>query len=294
MQNFSVIIPCYNEDQSIAKTIQLIRQELASSNTYELIVVDDGSSDQTHSELIRIFSKDSDLKVLRHEVNKGYGAAIKTGILAAGTDTIVIIDADGTYPIDRIQDLVNRSQYVDMVVGSRVGSNPLIRRIPKFLIRTYLSWLIQQEVPDMNSGLRVFKASQAKRLFKLLPNRFSFTTTITLLLLANNRKVRFVPIDYKSRVGQSKFRVVKDTLLMISSIINTGFLYRPTRVIFSLTLSFLILNLICLSLAWYIPITFTATIIICTISNVFFAALIAFSISRSPHLRSRLRRVFLT
>ena len=119
-----------------------------------------------------------------------------------------------------------------MVVGSRTGENVTyskIRSIPKFFMRKWVSWLANQDVPDINSGLRVFRKDIAERFFGVLSDKFSFTITITLAMLTNYRRVKFVPIDYKSRVGKSKIKPIEDTLRFSSLILRTGVYFAPVR-----------------------------------------------------------------
>ena len=157
----SIIVPAYNEENGLEAVLhQLgdIRTHLTSSGwETELIIVDDGSVDKT----AEIASRHSDIVLLRHRLNRGYGAALKTGIRHASGDLICITDADGTYPNDRIPDLADRVMVYgyDMVVGSRTGERvaiPLTRRPAKWAIRRLASFVAGEPIPDLNSGLRVF------------------------------------------------------------------------------------------------------------------------------------------
>jgi glycosyltransferase involved in cell wall biosynthesis len=170
-----------------------------------------------------------------HRRNRGYGAALKTGIRRATSELIVITDADGTYPNERIPELVGiaAGENADMVVGSRTADDvtyPLIRKIPKWFLRRWASWIAGQNIPDMNSGLRVFRKSVVERFLNILPDGFSFTTTITLAMLTNFYDVRYVPISYAARVGQSKIRPIRDTLHFCQLILRTGMYFAPLRV----------------------------------------------------------------
>jgi glycosyltransferase involved in cell wall biosynthesis len=173
------------------------------------------------------------VRVLTHQQNRGYGAALKTGIRQAKHDLIVITDSDGTYPNERIPDLVALSREADMVVGSRTGDNvtyPLIRKIPKLFLKRFAEWMAHQPIPDMNSGLRVFRKSVAERFLNILPNGFSFTTTITLAMMTNGYSVHYEPIDYHPRVGKSKIKPIRDTLRFVQLILRTGMYFAPLRV----------------------------------------------------------------
>jgi len=244
---FSIVVPCFNEEGGIIETVKAIREALAQAGVYELILVDDGSTDRTADLLAEAAANDDALQVVSHDHNRGYGAALKTGIRRATSELIVITDADGTYPIDRIVDLVEVAEDADMVVGSRTADEvayPLIRKIPKVVLIAYASWMAGERIPDINSGLRVFRRSIAERFRPILPNGFSFTTTITLAMITNDYHVRFVPINYRSRIGSSKIRPIRDTLKFFQLILRTAVYFAPLR-----AFSPIILTLGCLALA---------------------------------------------
>jgi len=176
---FSVVVPVYNEEAAILGTLEKLHASLATcSIPCEIIVVDDGSTDRT-PELLR--GRD-DVRVLRHERNRGYGGALKTGIRHARHPLIVITDADGSYPNERIPDLVAHAVEADMVVGARTSENveySPIRSVPKWFLKRFAEWLTRRKIPDINSGLRVFRKEAVARFLRILPDSFSFTTTIT-------------------------------------------------------------------------------------------------------------------
>lgn len=232
--DLSVVIPCYNEEAAIEESLHHLTEHLGGISRYEIIAVNDGSTDGTGAILDRCAREYSRLRVVHHEKNQGYGSALKTGIRRAHGELIAIIDADGTYPYDRLPDLFERAQNADMVVGARTGENvtySFIRKIPKLFLKSYMSWLAGQGIPDMNSGLRVFRRSSAERFLKILPDTFSFTTTITLAMLRNHYDVQFVPIDYMSRKGKSKIRPIHDTIRFAQLILRTGMYFAPLRVL---------------------------------------------------------------
>src|SRR5690606_6144781 len=155
------------------------------------------------------------LRVVEHGRNRGYGAALKTGLRHARSELVAIIDADGTYPIADLPKLVGMMDGQDMVVGARTGENvqyPLIRKIPKFFLRAWINGFVRQRGRDINSGMRVFRRAMAQLFVRVLPNDFSFTITIAVSALRNNYRVRFEPIVYFARTGQSKISPIKDTL----------------------------------------------------------------------------------
>ncbi len=203
--DLSIIIPAFNEENAIGPEVDHIHEVMRPTGlSYEVIVVDDGSRDKTFE-----IASTKDCIVLRQPQNRGYGAALKRGIAKARSEFVMITDADGTYPADQIPVLYAlRGQY-DMVVGSRTGSDvhiPLSRRPAKWVLNRLSSYLVGQHIPDLNSGLRLMRKAHVKRFVHILPNGFSFTTTITLSLMSNGLSVMFSPINYAKRVGVSKIR----------------------------------------------------------------------------------------
>ena len=190
-------------------------------------MVDDGSEDASGTR-----AAEAGARVLRHVVNRGYGAALKTGINAAHYDTIAITDADGTYPANRLPDLLAALNDADMVVGARTGSHvriPLIRRPAKWVLNWLANRVAGRRIPDLNSGLRVFRRDIAQQYFSILSNRFSFTTTITLAFMADDYRVLYVPIDYYRRIGRSKITPRHFMEFMIL-VLRMAMLFQPLRV----------------------------------------------------------------
>lgn len=230
----TVVIPCYNEENAIAHSLEVLRETLSSNGSHEVLVIDDGSTDGTASILAEKANAYPDVRVVRHLHNQGYGAALKTGIRRARGEFVAIVDADGTYPYNRLPDLLEEVRDADMAIGARTGENvtySFIRKIPKIFLKSYMSWLAGETIPDMNSGLRVFRRDSAERFFKILPDSFSFTTTITLAMLRNRYDVRWIPIDYEARIGKSKISPIRDTLRFAQLILRTGMYFAPLRVL---------------------------------------------------------------
>jgi glycosyltransferase involved in cell wall biosynthesis len=233
-EEFTVVVPCFNEEQAISETVVDIAEQLGAGAAGRLIVVDDGSKDRSVDLLTDLAQRIPKLEVISHDRNLGYGAALKTGIARAHTDLIVITDADGSYPIDQIETLARECADFDMVVGARTGPQVTysrIRSIPKAFLTMWVSWIARQKVPDINSGMRVFRKQVAERYFPILPNTFSFTITLTLAMLTNYRPVKFLPINYMPRVGRSKIEPVRDTMRFISLILRTGMYFAPMRIL---------------------------------------------------------------
>ena len=202
----SVVIPSFDEEAAVGPEVNALSTVLNGNGIpHEVIVVDDGSTDRTADN-----AQAAGARVIRHVENKGYGASIKTGIRAAKHDVIVITDADGTYPPDQIPHLLSELGHADMVVGSRTGKTvkiPLIRRPAKWVLGLLANRIAGRRIPDLNSGLRAFRRSCVEQYFSILSNRFSFTTTSTLALLADDYRVVYRAVSTTLRQPDSAFTV---------------------------------------------------------------------------------------
>jgi glycosyltransferase involved in cell wall biosynthesis len=242
-EGLTVVTPAYNEEEAIGSVLERLTDVLVGTNMlFEIVVVDDGSEDNT----AEVAERYQGAAVLRHRGNRGYGAALKTGIRHAAYDLICIIDADGTYPVDAITGLAAClvESRCDMAVGARVGEEvgiPLARRPAKWLVRKLANFVSDESIPDLNSGLRVFRRSAALRMFSLLPNRFSFTTTLTLAMLTNGYLVEYVPINYHARVGRSKIRPIRDTLHFVQLVCRIALYFAPLKIFLPASALFLML-----------------------------------------------------
>lgn len=224
----SVIIPAKDEEESIVETIQQIQRALAEVER-EIIVVDDGSQDATAERASAI-----GIKVISHPHNLGYGASLKTGIRAAKYNTIVITDADGTYPNEQIPLLLNEyNKGFDMVVGARTGQNyfeSALKAPLRLLLKFMVEYTAGRKVPDVNSGLRVFSKQKAISFFSHLSNTFSFTTSITLAYMMNSLFVKYIPIPYHKRAGKTKVHLFRDALRTLQYIIEAITYYNPLKI----------------------------------------------------------------
>ncbi len=252
VEGFSVIIPAYNEEAGIASVIEGILSVMDRSNIdYELLVVNDGSTDRT-AEIVR----ESGVGLIQHSSNRGYGAALKTGISRANYKAILITDADGTYPNERILDLIRvyKEGNFDMVIGARTGDNvsvPIIRKPAKWIIGKLANYLTRMKIPDLNSGLRVIRKEVLEKFMQILPDGFSFTTTITLALLTNAYSVKYVQVDYYMRKGTSKIKPIRDTFNFIVLIIRTVLYFNPLSVFVPLSLFLVVLAIVVLLGGWF-------------------------------------------
>ena len=203
----SVVIPAFDEEEGISSTIEELISTLSQADIeHEIVVVDDGSVDATAQK-----AQDAGARVLSLPENRGYGAAVKSGITIAAHDTIIIVDADGTYPAAALPEMLAFRDHYDMVVGARTGDDvriPGIRRPAKWFLRRLASYLAGRRIPDLNSGMRVMRRDLVERFAHVLPSGFSFTTSITLAALCSGAPVRYHPINYRRRIGKSKMRAM--------------------------------------------------------------------------------------
>jgi len=224
----SVVIPAYNEEGAIVDGVRDVHRVLSRLPlTYEVIVVDDGSTDGTARE-----AEKTDARVIHLKTNQGYGAALKKGIAAGDSTFVVITDSDGTYPAEALAGMLELAKSADMVVADRgkgAKNIPLMRRPAKFVLNALACYLAQRKINDLNSGMRVFRRSSLERFIPLLPDGFSFTTTITLCMLCSNLEVVYEPITYGRRIGRSKIRPT-DMFAFVLLVLRVIVLFRPLRV----------------------------------------------------------------
>lgn len=276
----SVIIPCFNEAAAIAATIDHLAGAMAGGPAHELLVVDDGSTDGSPAAIAAAQARHPGLRVITHPRNLGYGAALKTGLRQAQGKLVAITDADGTYPNHRLPELVERCRDFDMVVGARTGANvrySKLRATPKYFLRRWVSWLARRQVPDINSGMRVFRREPALKFFGLYPDGFSFTITITLAMLTTSHLVDFVPIDYAQRVGRSKIKPFRDTARFIKIILRTGTYFAPVRAFMPLFVLLLALMVVSLGydVLWLVDLTERSMLCVLAVINTGLFILIA-------------------
>lgn len=245
---FSIIIPAYNEEKTIDTVIKEIQEHLndLSSRQYEIIIVNDASKDQTAS----ILKKHPNIKLLHHPHNKGYGASLKTGILEARYDWVLIIDSDGTYPVKAISELIKiaKKSKCSLVIGSRDKNNKAIppeRRHAKRFLNKFAGYLTGIPVPDINSGLRLFKKEIALNHWELFPERFSFTSTLTMIGLSKGYHVKFTPIDYYKRKARSTLKPT-DFFNFLKLLTKLSLFFKPIKVFVPLSLFIFLLAILVL------------------------------------------------
>jgi glycosyltransferase involved in cell wall biosynthesis len=224
----SVLIPACDEEGALADTVAAIQKHRALFKEMEIIVINDGSHDRT-GEIARTLP----VTLIEHEISRGYGASLKDGLRRASGEFVLIADADGTYPLEDIPRLVADVTEFDMVIGARTGELvriPLLRRLGKWIITQLAEYLSRQKIPDLNSGFRIFRKDVALRFLAMYPDGFSFTTTITLAMLTNHYRVKFLPINYHKRVGKSSIHPIRDFINFTILIIRICACFKPLYV----------------------------------------------------------------
>jgi len=234
--HLSVILPAFNERDAIEGVLEEVVQTLADLPLRsEVLVVDDASTDETAA-LAEQFARScwqTPVRVIRCPQRRGAGAARKVGIRHALGETIVMLDADGSYPAASIPDLLAWLPAYDQVNGARTseqGTLPWLRRPAKWLIRKLACYLTGHNIPDLNTGLKAFKRDEMRHWLWVVPDGFSCVTTMTLAFLTNGYAVKYVPTPYRPRIGHSKFHPIKDTLSYLSTVLRMVLYFRPLKV----------------------------------------------------------------
>jgi glycosyltransferase involved in cell wall biosynthesis len=232
----SVVIPALNEEDGITDIMGRVlgvRPALKDVGVgdLELIVVDDGSRDKTP----QIVASTPDVRLVRHRVNRGYGAALKTGFNAASGELLAFLDADGTYPPEYFPQLCQAAiDGADVVVGSRrsgaKSEMPAVRRLGNMIWSNLLSVIAGQRVMDPASGMRVFRQEALTQLYPL-PDGLNFTPVMSTRSAHEGMQVVEIPIPYKERLGRSKLNVVKDGMRFLRTILWTALNYNPVRIL---------------------------------------------------------------
>jgi polyisoprenyl-phosphate glycosyltransferase len=242
----TIILPCYNEEGHVIAEVERIARAMDGSGySYELLAIDDGSTDQTLAKLREAAPRFPQLEVVPMPRNGGSGVVRRIGTQRAQGEIVVWTDADMTYPNERIPELVQvleKDPMVDQVVGARTseqGSYKLLRVPAKWVIRKFAERLSGSRIPDLNSGMRAFRREVALPYLRLLPPGFSCVTTITLAFLSNNHEIQYMPIEYGQRAGRSKFKFVSDAYKYILQILRMIMYFNPLKVLMPLALTLL-------------------------------------------------------
>lgn len=246
LNQLTILIPCFNEEGNIP----LILPDLISfarANNFKIIIVNDGSTDNSKNELLKFGDIDF-LKIINHKLNRGYGAALKSGILDANTEYIITLDADGQHYLEDVMSLFNiiREEDADMVVGSRINeqSPSYIREFGKSLIRLVARMLMHVPVHDINSGMKIYRAELAKKYIKLYPDGMSFSDIIALVFISKRHLVLETPIKIKERIGGKSTISYRTAFETVSEILNMVILFNPLKIFFPLSVFFFFISLL--------------------------------------------------
>ena len=233
IRHLSIVIPAKNEKEGLRK---ILPDLLGRYPAADLIVVDDGSTDSTFE-----VAKNFGARVVRHPRSLGNGAAIKTGARAARGDVIVFMDADGQHkPEDISRLLTELNSGYDMVVGARSMASQAgaHRAVANTFYNWFASWMVGQTVSDLTSGFRAVKTTLFRKYLYLLPNGFSYPTTITMSFFRAGYSVGYVPIEAPARIGKSHIRLFRDGARFFLIIFKIGTLFAPLKLFLPISFAF--------------------------------------------------------
>ncbi len=238
LKRVSIVIPAYNEEEVIGRVLDEI---VALNIAYEIIVVDDGSKDGTAN----VAGSREGVRVVQHPYNIGNGAAIKSGVRASHGEIVLMMDGDGQHPPAEIPNLLAHIDRYDMVVGARTAASEaqVHRTIANGLFNRYASYVVGYPVDDLTSGFRAIRAPLIRNFLYLLPNTFSYPTTITIALFRAGFAVKYQPFVSPARVGKSKIRPVRDGLRFLLTITRLGVLFVPLKIFLPVSLTALFLGI---------------------------------------------------
>ena len=229
MRSFEIIIPAYNEEKNIAGLIRIIKETIGESG--KITVIDDASEDHTAE-----IAKESGANVIRHPYRIGNGACVKTGLRRSEADIVVCMDADGQHSPNDIPELLSQMENFDMVIGSRDFSQLTSRDIANRLYNLFAGYVTLFKIQDLTSGFRAVKRREALKFLYLLPNSFSYPTTLTLSFLKTGRTIKYIPIVSSARKsGKSKINLVKDGTRFFMIILKIAIFFSPLRVFLPLS-----------------------------------------------------------
>lgn len=234
----TIVLPCYNEEDHVVDEVKRICAAMDGSGYgYELLAVDDASTDATLERLRDVEALHPHMRVIAFRHNGGAGTVRRIGTRRARGEFVVWTDADMSYPNERIPELVAMLEddpETDQIVGARtqeMGTHKALRIPAKWTIRKIAEKLTNTRIPDLNSGLRVFRREVALPYLRLLPPGFSCVTTITLAFLSNQHPIRYVPVEYATRAGVSKFRFVRDAYRYVLQVLRMVMYFHPLKVL---------------------------------------------------------------
>jgi glycosyltransferase involved in cell wall biosynthesis len=284
MPSLSVVIPAKNEAASLPGVLARIRAVLPQA---EIVLVDDGSTDDTPS-----VARAAGARVVSHRYSMGNGAAIKSGARAATGEVLVFMDADGQHPPEAIPQLLRGlDEGFDMVVGARdrAGQASAGRSLANRFYNALSSWMVDHRIADLTSGFRAVRADKFRDFLHLLPNGFSYPTTITMAFFRSAYAVGYVPVDVAQRIGKSHIRPLRDGVRFVIIILRIATLYAPLKLFLPVSTSFALLGIGNYAYTWATTGRFTnmSALMLSAAVIVFLIGLISDQITSLTYARSR-------
>lgn len=233
----TIIIPALNEEKALGKVLESLK---SSFPEIPVIVINDGSTDATEK-----IATDAGARVITHEFCRGYGASLRTGTKAADTDFVLFCDGDAQHTAKDVGRIMAECDGYDMVVGARTAESdqPLLRRPGKFVLKIFANFVAGTRIPDLNSGLRVFRRETLLKYLHLMPTGFSFSSTSTFAILKSNRRHKYIPITVEKRIGKSTVSQFKHGIQTLLLIVRLAVLFEPLKVFFSVAGVFFVLSM---------------------------------------------------
>lgn len=228
-EKVSIIIPVYNEEAAIVKVVNSINDAFLNQCEYEIIIVDDASTDNT----VALVEKMPNVSIIRNKINQGSGACRKQAILAARYNTIAMLDGDASYDATDLLHLIQELKSFDMVSGVRnkeFGNLKIFRIAVKHIIRKIAELLTLTRIGDLNTGIKVLRKEKLLPNIDLLPQGFSCVTTMTLIFILTKARVGYFPVQYNQRLGQSKFHPLFDTWRYFCTVFRVVWLLKPLNI----------------------------------------------------------------
>jgi glycosyltransferase involved in cell wall biosynthesis len=240
MVELSIVVPVYNEEKAIQGFLEKLKDVLKNVKvSHETIAVDDASSDKTYDRLKKV----KGIKAIKHPYNKGYGATLKTGTRESKGKYVLFIDGDGEHDPKNIPEFIKYRKNYDMVVGARKTRSSTLRAIAKKIITSFANYVSEVKIPDLNCGFRLVKRDILMDYLDSLPNKFSFTSTITMIFIKSGYSVKYIPINVLKREGKSKINPVKDFINFLVLVMKTSLIFSPLRVFLPISLLFFVLGM---------------------------------------------------
>jgi len=244
--SLTVVIPAYNESKGLPIFLPSLLDH-SRQKKWKVIVVNDGSIDNTR-EVLEAFAKDGSFIVIHHKLNKGYGAALKTGMKAVDTELVITVDADGQHipdDIDRLLEMMINSE-ADMIIGSREGQRSVswFRSLGKWLIRRIAKILLPVPVYDINSGMKIYRTKLAKKYISICPDSMAFSDIITLLFISRKHLVKEVPINIRERMAGESTIGIQTAFDTVLEIVNIVMLFNPLKIFLPISIVLWVIGII--------------------------------------------------